>query len=935
MRWRFTINPDTDNLVISEPIGWAKIEFELVRDAQWHGVFFEYSLPLEFYDDPTDATRNAYTLIQEEYDAQGIDGSLILKVEMACNDTDAFTEEAQWKMNFTSYKEKRGRLCTVELSLEPENVLMTFRNRYNQKFDLTDNLTIDGSQLDSYTGLGSEITIPPVGVLQIATLNSPEGGSEQVFPDLLETDEVLSGIGTAEHNFIMYAQYGCKPGYGLSFDEPNNLDEIDSRIDIENKTTADVDEIEDLYIFTYGGEYTIVVTLQARIEIDIVTEAENDDCGDLEDTFTNYDIKARLVVGGVTYNLYSEVGTDCYTGGVVITSIPVFEVSNTITVNAGDEMKLYVRAEASGVWKRRVLSAKDINWTGKFTGTAKVEISAVTKKDASAHKMYLINEVGSRILEGITDDGFRLLSNYYGRTDSQPYASPNGLDGAGSLRGLTIGLLLRNYENLKQLTHSFEEFFKALNAVDNVGIGLETDPERAGYEVVRMEPMEYFYEDTVMLTIDHVPMVEITPMMDRMANKLVIGYDKYAMEEYYGLDEFNTTREYRHRTKATDSELKMTCPWIASGLAVEITRRKEAASLDTLQDWKFDNNTFMICLERSGYALAVEQGNITDAAGFVDETSILNYRISPARNALRWLKHSLLTYRNPDALLSTMTFVDGTGNFTCEGFMTGDNPIEAGTLIENETLRGDKALGDAGLPVYVPEIWKFDFPMTLADYTAVKAIKRGKIRASFGQSATYYSFYIHKIKYRPNQGIATFELIPEKLYPIDECCIYMVTTIGDGTASVGSSTLSGAAIENLFIFVNGKLLKYNDANDDNNEIESFSSATGYATLGAVVNIGIPVLILHIPDMAKNCNPCILHFEGTGNGTNSIVLTGFEGVALSSIAVFYNGELLKWNDTNTANNEIAGWTAGSATLTINGILKSGREVRAWAFEQCGS
>ena len=42
--WQFILNPDTDNLEIDEPIGWADIAFEIIRDKKFHGVSISYSL---------------------------------------------------------------------------------------------------------------------------------------------------------------------------------------------------------------------------------------------------------------------------------------------------------------------------------------------------------------------------------------------------------------------------------------------------------------------------------------------------------------------------------------------------------------------------------------------------------------------------------------------------------------------------------------------------------------------------------------------------------------------------------------------------------------------------------------------------------------------------------------------------------------------------
>jgi hypothetical protein len=53
----------------------------------------------------------------------------------------------------------------------------------------------------------------------------------------------------------------------------------------------------------------------------------------------------------------------------------------------------------------------------------------------------MVNEVTSRVIESITNNQLKLTSDYYGRTDSLPFASV--ADGCGSLRALSTGLDIR------------------------------------------------------------------------------------------------------------------------------------------------------------------------------------------------------------------------------------------------------------------------------------------------------------------------------------------------------------------------------------------------------------------------------------------------------------------------------------------------------------
>lgn len=929
MRWKFTLNPDTDALVISEPMGWDKIVLSLVRDESWHGIFFEYSLPLKFYNDPSDSSKYAFDYLKSIYETYGIEGFAILKVELACGDTGDYESQGEWRLSFPDYEEEMVYgLCTVTMNIEPSNCLMTMKSRIDQQVDLESNTSFGNDQLTDYPALGDTISFPPVTVLQVSTMNSPgASGADDAdagfFPVITQDDTVTGGGSPEVETFIVYGNFSFSTGTGYDMtDDLENLDEITTYFDKPNQLYTDYDEMTADYIFTYGGTYTINLRMNGVFQVFCETVCDNTSCGG-GDKFNDVSLEVVLIIGGASYTLHSQTDSGCFDASYLFDAINI-DHSASYTVTAGQQMRIYFRMESSGEYD----SAGIVYWRTAATIRAKFDLFAQTVFPATSVKSFLVNETGSRILEAITDNCLRLLSDYYGRTDSLPYEAPSATDGKGGLRLFTEGLLIRGETTLGKLTMSFEEFFKNLSAIDNIGIGLEPDSARPGFEVIRAEPMEYFYDDTVVLQLDKIPSLRINPLREEHYSTFKVGYNKYEAEAFYGLDEFNTKREYRTGLSSLRNAKDATADFIASGYAIELTRRVGANS-ETLQDWRFDNDKFIVCLTREEEALVVEQGNIAFADNFVSPTSIYNYRISPARNALRWLKKILGTYRDPQETTSTIEYMDGTGNVIAEGLMTGLNVEEAGPLVENQLLSDDN-MSDPGsaLPLYVPETWSFDFPLSFSDYNLIKANPTQTIECRFGQETSFREFFIKQIDYRPNEGMASFVLLPKGLYPIDECCFVVIQKRGTGVDSIGSSALVGADIENLFIFIGGELAKYNDANPVNNEVVSWDSATGYAQISSNVPEGIQITFLHIPPMI--CDPCILRFEGRGDGTTTIILTGFEGAALSEIFFYYGGNLLKYNDANPVNNEITGWNTATAEITLSFATNANREIRAFGF-----
>ena len=946
MRWQFTLTkieyvlgvPVPTVLPISEPIGWKEIEFTLKRDKAWHGVFFEYSLPLKYYNDPQISARAAYDLVKGMYESYGAAAEVYLTVESACNDTDAFTEEGVWRLNFTSYKEEIGVLCLAETNLEPENILMTFRSRYDQKVDLDSLESFGGEVLSAYTNLGSNLSILPKAVIIKSVLKWAQPVLGPNAAEYQETDTITAGGGTDTRDVEVW--------FGVGFNV-FTLDEVETRLYDGANSATSLATVQALYECLYTGTYTIeidngvsdVVGAVMSATVDAITDADNSDCNITDAFDQEMTVELFLDAGGTIVSLFTDTEINfCDSVGGKNMNISPAVYSGIFSLTAGDTIKLYARVYAQGKWDQQLLSENDVYWTVSFFEVqVGLTITLLALTEPTDCRVYAINETGSRILESITDDNFRLLSTYFGRTDSEPYASPDAADGCGSLEVVTMGLLLRQAANVI-FSMSFKQWFENLNAIHNIGIGLEPDTDRGGsYQVVRAEPMEYFYDPAIILQLDKIPAAVRIILQEEHYGTFKFGFDKWEAEEYTGLDEFATDREYRTTISSITNTLTQICMWIASGYAIEITRWQQIFDADTQADWRFDNDTFIICVKRNASdpaLLEVEQGNITGDANMIDPTTIYNFRISPVRNALRWLRTVLNSYRDPEDGNSKLIFTDGTGNVLATGLMTGDCIIENAALAENQTLDYTNT-GDPwdAHPIYMPELWEFDYPLSFSEYQTLKATPTKTIQGRFAQETAWRDFYLRTVAYKPNDGMATWQLLPKRAYTLDKCIIYIIQTRGDGSATFGSILLTGASLENLFVFVNGNLMKYNDVNPANNEILSFDTTTGYGLLNFDVTVGRQITVIHLPPMVEDCDACIHRFEGNGSGDKVPVLTGFGVVSLASMFVFYNGELMKYNDAVAANNELTSYVGGTEVLTFKANTNVNRELRVFGFANC--
>lgn len=738
MIWKFTIiKVDNTETVVDEPIGWADAVLTLNRDKELHGVFFSYSLPVTFYG-------QAYTMIRSEYDTNGVEGFLRIKIEVDCNNSGDFITVTTARLNFSRLIFSEGAVCSVELPIEEDSAFTLFNSRKDQAVNLFTTETFDGNSLPGYSVLRT-LTLQPKGIYKHVESRRVESIEWQH----LGSDVIPSGSScdpVEEESF-----------FTIGMDEAD-LEEIqDYRLpDFERVDT--VDDVKPILVCDDPGSYTFTFRLPTEITLSVDTES-NASCGDCPGSdpilLQNATVKLCVKIGASVTEYTLIDGLQC---NATYTNDYTWVEVLTADVAQDEEVRVYLYVKTWGEWEERLLASSDVTYEHRVRlHGATIDIVALVKDAASDCKVAMVNEALSRISEVITNDSLRVYSDYFGRTDANPYTSD--ADGCGSLEAVTMGLAIRA-NGWQPMAVSWKALFEGLNAIHCLGIGLESDPNRAGYMLIRVEGFEYFYSASVLLTLDNVPDIKITVLSDEYTGRFEVGYGKWEAEEYTGLDEFNTARTYRTTLQTVSTKQSAVSSLIASGYAIEVTRRRSFVSNEQ-DDWRYDNDWFVICVKRSGGNIVVEQGNITGATNLIDPDSIYNYRISPVRNLIRWMPFIMKSYVAPSA--AEIVFVDGSGNIDASGTLTGGCIAETGSLSESEASVTESLLADAtdGDPVYRPEVWEFRYPLSLADYIALKASPYGVIRVKGGQQTEYTDCYIRRIQYSPTKGEAQFELLPK------------------------------------------------------------------------------------------------------------------------------------------------------------------------------
>jgi hypothetical protein len=759
--WDFILNPETDNLTIDEPVGWNDIALEIVRDKRHHGISIAYTL-----NEIRLVGAGAIFLI-EQYDLYGVDASVEIKITARCGEDEQDTET--YKLDFGRYKKTCGEECSVAIGIEQKSCFVDFNTNFDKKVDLRSNVAFDGvTQLEKYSGLEKEITIPAKALLLQNRAENPAANTYRLSDDIFWAcngcvgdgwtgyflpplpDVKASALGSFQPSAASQFVRGCGSFINPPYPE-----------DVTVNTTEIIGDLK--CAFT---DVEISFRLKGR-----VTQQINDNSGDPGISLHAQIFKlANGTNGGDCgsagdwINLFSELLVD--TGGNN-TGVTEFDLSGSIitTLEQGDLFHFGARFGVGGLSKIDFL---DIT----FDPETFFDMKAGALCDDSLANVFLVYETLARVAESITNKCMKIKSDYFGRMDSKPDSYL--VDGCGSLQALTTGLYLRRAEN-PTFFISMKDLLTGLQCIHNTGFGLT---EEDGDEVMRIEPAEFFYQDEELMDCTDADVVKEVVVPEEIPGTILGGYDKWEIENVNGLDEFNSKREFRLTIKNSKGSVDFRCKFVAGGYAIEITRQQSFAESGAA-DTKYDNETFIFCLERENYDYAypyfypydypysypylggsflVEQGNITGESNIYDPATIINYRISPIRNMMRLAKLFLGAYRDVDAVNSKIVFQSGDGNIVAEGWIPDDDCTpEENIISESDEIHKDIfAREEEAQPLLRPESVTFEYPMSLKDFKAIRANPYGYILHNCG--GVEKKAHIFKIVYRPNAGKANIEL---------------------------------------------------------------------------------------------------------------------------------------------------------------------------------
>lgn len=728
-----------DELEIEEPIGWADLELSMRRDDRTHGIQFEVSTgTLKFYG------LAAEYLIQQK-SIYGIKSTVIFTAQEFCDDLENPAEEIVGRLNFGKFKKICGSQCIVEIPLEEDSCKVVFKNKYDQKVDIDNEKAFDGvTTLADYAALGLSITLPPKALESAIDGSVSEDGFEVVVPTQSTID--------SEASIMIRPSYAIERNNSIETGQLDAFSNWDSTADPEIPISPQV-LLEEQTIDCFSGDFNYSSRQKATVTID----------DPVADAFL-IRIKHQILRWDATGNIFddatvvAEVTLFVDIGGEALPfSFPFNSgLAGTVALAQGEGLYDVIRID----FEKDASPVLVVDVTMNYDPETFFTFSAVRECPATESDGYLIHETLSRVAEAITNNCVRVKSNYYGRIDSQPYSFDS--DGCGGLRMLTSGLKIRRAPDGRFFA-SMKDLFEGLNPIDNIGFDIIEDEENAGKFIMRVEDVGFFYQDEEVFIIESIPEGTSEVQENMHYSRILVGYKKWEVENFNGLDEFNSTREYRTSIETVSNTLDITTALIAGSYPIEHTRIQSFADSGAA-DTKFDNDIFIISLKRMAYDFEVEQDNVSDAANFFDPDSIYNFRLSPLRNLMRWYKTIVAGYANINSSENKLFFSEGKGNFNAigeiiEGAYDQLCKLEAMPISESQNLfttHFQRAIDYT--PIWQNETFAHEYPLSIKEYKSIKQNPYGYFSYQCG-NGEYEKAFIKEIKFKPARGRATFVLL--------------------------------------------------------------------------------------------------------------------------------------------------------------------------------
>lgn len=667
-RIRYTLqNKSQGSLIITEPIGYKNDEKELARHEQYHGIISRFSNSSKFIGSGKDFIE----LVDE---IGGINAEIKLKREERHPQTDDWTLSYSGDLDLSTLETENGQ---ASIKFNSGGIEQLLKARESQQVEIDRTTTIDGNKIPEL----QSITVAMDG--RRIFLKTKFGVNE------LDNKVVLSNFSNGN------TRGSTVPAPIIIINKSHEAAQspIASTLVGGGSWDRSTNGENGLMFFAISDKER---NLNVKFKIDFAVNITR------WDDVNSYRFWCRLATykDGEMYlfkknrilfteNNYSKLNGKTFS----------ITFDETIPLLKGESLGLVFdhNADLGNNTTRR--GHVDTEVTLKSVEYMNIEEDSFFEK--STTKAILAHELLDRLVTIGTNKEKAFYSEFLGRTDLG-YTD----DGPGALTAITHGFWIRQFdkfpiptestatnskvENLfKPLTTSFKEAVASLDAVWNIGIGIETVGNK---ERVRLEDLSYFYNNNVTIRLPlQVKKVKRYKAVNYYYSGLEFGSEKGGdYEEAMGLDEYNTKSTFTtiiNRVKETYSKISK---YRSDSYGMEFARRKPKSLNDT-EDTPYDTDNFLLDLKRGYLPAFFEQRKWQDdfekePSGVFNPESATNLRFSPFNCLLRhswWFGGGFKKYA-----IDYVRYGSSVANSQLKTKLIGKNEYsENGNIINSELMK--------------------------------------------------------------------------------------------------------------------------------------------------------------------------------------------------------------------------------------------------------
>ena len=736
MNWRWTlIESDATETEVTEPVGWDGISGNMQRNMIHHGVFINIST------DSFEWVGTAYTLLYNEYQVNGANGQMNIRIEYQCAEGDAYTVYFNGNFDFNTFERQCADSCFCKCLVSATKCTDVFLSRMGQDVDVLSATNFDGQAITPMTYTPLNITGQDIFLQN--TANNKDGLNWSG-----HHDDSIALSGTRYYYVPVYLKNNPIIEFGTF-----NITNVSPSLVYYNYAQTQIVNWPMIPIEKWTNGYSYLKTYTSLQNDNVVNVIQVDwKCKGTMTITTSYNGIVLVTLNAERANpfqLTTDLGSitialnwaiTAYTP-IVITFDEIF--SGTVTnplFTTFDQISYYFSIDIAKTTTTGGLDTFDvsIDYDGGSVNYFNMETNS-TNAPSVSDSVYL-------------DDLLEFLPTAYMDTECPTLAIENDLKTCLNRYSITKGSFIRNVTqpSVPNLFVNYEMLFEECRKIFNIGWGFDNNETE-----LKIARIDGFYKSNVVVDVGLLDMATFTTAKDLIYGTITVGYNKWEAEEYNGLDEMNTERQYRRNIDTNPTELELMSDIISAGYTIEITRRKNQGTTGT-SDWRYDDDLFIINTNTIDSVLYAYQGIDANPDNVYSPNTRMNYALTPARSLMRWFKS--IAAAQPTVANENFIFTSGTGNYIAQGQMLYNCPIEGSTLSEKETIDVSNFDND----YYITPIWQtvyatFNAPLSMAEFEDIKADVYGAIR--FRCSDTIYLGNIIEMSHDPNVGIANFKLL--------------------------------------------------------------------------------------------------------------------------------------------------------------------------------